>query len=139
MFKRVEHIGIVVSDLERSIGFYKNVLNLEIGEKWEFEPGTIIGGNMKLPRTVVFVKADNTMIELLDYGENKKNKPEETTGKTIGITHIAFTVENIHGFVKRLKEKGVTFDTDPVKVKDNLTVAFFKDPDGNILELYETK
>jgi catechol 2,3-dioxygenase-like lactoylglutathione lyase family enzyme len=57
---------------------------------------------------------------------------------TVGLNHIAFKVDEIHDYAAALRQKGVRFDTGPVELKD-LTVAFFEDPDGNMLELYEAR
>jgi catechol 2,3-dioxygenase-like lactoylglutathione lyase family enzyme len=138
MITGIQHIGIVVSDINRSIDFYKNVLGLEVGEKWEFEPGATLGSNMRLPRRVVFIKAKNASFELLDQAENTKARPEDVSVNTIGLHHIAFSVDQIHSFIASLSRKGIRFSTGPVDLKD-LTVAFFEDPDGNMLELYEKK
>jgi catechol 2,3-dioxygenase-like lactoylglutathione lyase family enzyme len=138
MITGVQHVGIVVSDINRSIDFYKNVLGLEVGEKWEFEPGATLGSNMRLPRKVVFINAKNASFELLDLAENMKTKPEGMSGNTLGLHHIAFNVEKIHDFAASLGKKGIRFSTGPVDLKD-ITVAFFEDPDGNMLELYERK
>lgn len=138
MITGIQHVGIVVSDLERSIDFYKNVLGLEVGEKWEFESGATLGGSMRLPRRVVFVNAKNADFELLDLGENMRTKPEGAGGNTVGFHHIAFNVDRIHDFAAALRKKGIRFGTGPVDLKD-ITVAFFEDPDGNMLELFERK
>jgi catechol 2,3-dioxygenase-like lactoylglutathione lyase family enzyme len=138
MITGIQHIGIVVSDINRSVDFYKNVLGLEVGERWEFEPGATLGSSMRLPRRVVFIKAKNASFELLDQAENTKTKPEGAGVNTIGLHHIAFNVEKIHDFAANLAKKGIRFSTGPADLKD-ITVAFFEDPDGNMLELYERK
>jgi catechol 2,3-dioxygenase-like lactoylglutathione lyase family enzyme len=138
MITGIQHVGIVVSDINRSIDFYRNILGLEVGEKWEFEPGATLGSSMKLPRRVVFINTKNAFLELLDLGENMKSKPEGVSGGTVGLHHIAFNVEKIHDFAANLGKKGIRFTTGPVDLKD-ITVAFFEDPDGNMLELFERK
>jgi lactoylglutathione lyase len=138
MITGIEHIGIVVSDISRSIDFYKNVLGLEVGEKWEFEPGATLGSSMSLPRRVVFINAKNASFELLDFAEDMKAKAGGARGNTVGLHHIAFQVNKIHDFAANLERKGIRFSTGPVDLQD-LTVAFFEDPDGNMLELFERK
>jgi catechol 2,3-dioxygenase-like lactoylglutathione lyase family enzyme len=59
MITGIQHIGIVVRDINRSVDFYKNVLGLDVGERWEFEPGATLGSSLKLPRRVVFINAKN--------------------------------------------------------------------------------
>lgn len=138
MIRGVDHIGITVSDLNRSVDFYRNVLGLEVGERWEFEPDATLGSSMRLPCKVVFIKVDGSRFELLDNAERTKARPEGLPGTTVGIHHIAFAVDGIHEHVSALQKKGIHFSTGPVDIKD-LTVAFLEDPDGNMLELCEKK
>ncbi len=138
MITGVHHLGIVVSDMNKSVDFYRNVLGLEVGEKWDFEPGATLGSSMRLPRRAVFIKVKNSSFELLDQGENTEKKPEGVSVNTVGLHHIAFNVDKIHDFAANLSRKGIHFSTGPVDLKD-ITVAFFEDPDGNMLELYERK
>lgn len=138
MIRGVDHVGITVSDLNRAIDFYKNVLGLEVGERWEFESDATLGSSMRLPRKVAFIKVDDSRLELLDHAERTKARPEGLPGTTVGIHHIAFAVDGIHDYASALQKKGIRFNTGPVDIKD-LTVAFLEDPDGNMLELCETK
>lgn len=140
--KNVRHFGIVVSDLERSIKFYTELLGLKI-EKQSYETEGHITNMLALPAaivTTVKMSADEgqTLVELL-YFHNPKSKPEQAPGPTkIGPTHIAFTVSNLDEIYKRLKEAGVQFNCS-VQFPSNgfAKVTFCKDPDGTLIELVQ--
>ena len=51
-----------------------------------------------------------------------------------GLRHLALTVADFPGVYARLKDKGVHFLTDAQTTNGN-SLAFFTDPDGNILHL----
>jgi glyoxylase I family protein len=54
--------------------------------------------------------------------------------KAAGLRHLALSVTDFDGTYARLKAKGVQFLTDAQKSEGN-SLAFFSDPDGNILHL----
>ncbi|HJO63248.1 MAG TPA: VOC family protein, partial [Desulfobacterales bacterium] len=56
----------------------------------------------------------------------------------IGITHIAFTVEDIEQVYKRLVQSGITFLSTPQSSPDGYAkVAFCRAPEGTFIELVE--
>ena len=54
-----------------------------------------------------------------------------------GLTHLAFQVDDVDAAHEELKARGVVFHITP-RGNDFLRVAFFKDPDGNDLELFHS-
>ena len=69
--------------------------------------------------------------------------PNAGTNKATALT---FTVDDINGEVRTLKDKGISFehyDVEGLKSEgdiysgENMKTAWFKDPDGNILSLFE--
>ena len=72
----------------------------------------------------------------------RSNKPVEriekkTNNPLVGLIHLAFAVDNLNQTAKELMQKGVQFDVEPLDAKGNVRIAFFKDPDGNVIELIE--
>lgn len=137
LVRKVEHVGIVVKNMKQMVKFYQDKLGMSlIGERNQ-TPGCILE-NFKVPKKVVFIDAGNTIIELLDYGPFTEERPKEGKREIIGITHIAFSVDDVYETVRDLKRKGVSIDVEPVE-GDNDILAFIKDPEGNLLELYRKK
>jgi catechol 2,3-dioxygenase-like lactoylglutathione lyase family enzyme len=56
-----------------------------------------------------------------------------------GATYLTFIVRDLAGVVRGLESKGVVFDSAPapMEVRPGTWLAFFRDPEGNVLELVE--
>jgi len=59
--------------------------------------------------------------------------------QTVGFKHLAFEVPDIDAAIEKLRGDGVEPDpiNDCANLSHGLRICFFKDPDGNILELME--
>jgi len=139
--KAIRHTGIVISNLEKSLHFYRDLLGLKI-ERDMLEEGEFIDSisnlkNVKV-RTIKMSADDGNLVELLWYKSHprKPNRAKEICAT--GVSHIAFTVEDIDYEYKRLKEKGIKFHCPPQISPDNKAkVTFCCDPEGNLVELVE--
>ena len=123
MFK-LRHIGIVVHDLEKSLEFYEDLLELDIKNQM-IEEGkfisTILGNKVKVKTCKL---TEN--IELLEYLEGRHKN------------HIAFTTHNLDREYKLLKGLGIEFISEPQISPDRRAkVVFCYDPEGNLIELVE--
>jgi catechol 2,3-dioxygenase-like lactoylglutathione lyase family enzyme len=87
--------------------------------------------------TVKMEAPDGQMIELLKYHSH----PGEQTPREIcdiGISHIAFTVEDLNCEYDRLKSEGVPFNAQPQLSPDGYAkVTFCRAPEGTLVELVE--
>lgn len=140
MIRDVRHTGIVVKDLESSLGFYRDLLGFQITKQME-ESGDYIDNisslhNVKVT-TVKMSSFDGQMIELLQYHSHPaKQKMREI--HDIGIAHIAFTVDNLDSEYKRLKCRGIQFNAAPQLSPDGYAkVTFCRAPEGTFIELVE--
>lgn len=115
MFKGIEHTAIATTDPEALGNWYAEKLDFPIVHRH--------GGN-------VFVcAADGTMLELIP---SKGDRPEAEM-KSPGLRHLAVAVDDMDAGVQALESRGVEiFDT--LETGGN-RLAFFRDPDGNILHL----
>ena len=80
---------------------------------------------------------DGGMIELLKYHSHKS---EQTARKIygIGLTHIAFTVDNLDNDYNRLKNQNIVFVSPPQLSPDGYAkFAFCRAPEGTFIELVE--
>jgi lactoylglutathione lyase len=123
--RKLEHVGVMVKDIEISIDFYQNVLGLDLLDQFPAnEPSVILAflGDRK---------SGQVYVELISGDEEEY--PNE--GK---VHHIAFTVDNIEEEVARLQALKVPFFSDEVDILPNGTkYIFFKGPDGETLELFQ--
>ena len=118
------HIGVFVSNMERSMKFYMDNLNFE-SQGIDDLGATKIG----------FLKNGGCIIELVCH-ETYSNPP--TRGI---IDHICLEVEDIDGLVADLKAKGIAMETEAVgysdKIRGGVKNIFFRGPDGERIELME--
>lgn len=145
MLIREAHAGITVSDLERSIAFYRDVLEMKVVDR---EPiHSEWGERVNVPGAVIdcamLEYGDGQGIELIQY---LKPEPPNAYGapvNAIGQVHIAFYIEDMAAKIKHLRTKGVIFygSSDFENEVGGLPIeekwVYFKDPDGTNLELIE--
>ena len=114
--KKIEHIGIAVSNLDEAIKLYTNLLGVE-----PYKTEIVKSEGVKTS----FFKSSNTKIELLEgIGEdNAISKFIKNRGE--GIHHIAFEVDNILLEIQRLKKHGFQIINEkPKKGGDNKLICF---------------
>ncbi len=126
----IHHVALTVTDLDRALDFYTNVLGFRLG-RWLRGPDG--------PTRIVFVDTPGGgRVELFHYTDGGTAAPPRTDNRTLGWNHLAFGVPDIDAAVAHLKAKGVRFTVEPgPKTPGGIRVAFFPDPDGNTLELFE--
>ena len=140
MIKDIRHTGIVVIDLEASIQFYRDVLGFQIAKQME-EEGDYIDNVLSLKNvkvtTVKMICLSGQMIELLKY-HSHPSEPWTREIHEIGITHIAFTVDDLNMAYERLKEKGIQLNSPPQLSPDGYAkITFCRAPEGTLIELVE--
>ncbi len=144
--RSVHHIGIPVSNLEKSLEFYKDFAG---GEVQFTQPmwGEGLSKGANVPNAKLrfsFLKINNTILELIEY-ERPKGEPFNRNNNDIGSIHIAFEVDDIDEIYNRLRGKGVEFNAEPYTFTEDdgaeavvgATFAYLKDPDGIQLEIFE--
>ena len=139
--KDIRHTGIVVSDMERSLEFYRDFLSLKVVKKM-VETGNYIDKisglkNVKVI-TIKMAAEDGNLIELLYFHSHHGKAIAKKEICEIGVSHVAFTVDNIDIEYKRLLKAGVQFNAPPQISPDGYAkVPFCRDPDGSLIELVE--
>ena len=92
----VHHVGIIVSDLDRSLRFYRDVLGFEVLEEVDLVAGEEVSTGVGLPDaqlSIVHLKAGDgpTRIELLHYlSPESRPLPHGSISNDIGVGHAAF-------------------------------------------------
>ena len=146
----LDHISVTVSDMERSLAFYRDLLGMEEIERHRLEGETIskMAGKGDVIMQVVRLQAPETPGMLLDLQQYFTPQGKVSDGKLgdVGHSHICFGVPDMALAYQELQAEGVTFVSEPVSFDLGwaiVHVVFFEDPDGYILELmqvpYETK
>jgi catechol-2,3-dioxygenase len=140
--ENIRHVGLVVSDLEKALEFYQDLLGLHIqgetDESGNFISKMLSSENVKLKTIKLSANDNSTRLELL-----KISNPEITTVKgtsllNLGYTHISLTVKNLDELYIKLKNSNIKFNSPPtISPNGSLKVVFCKDFEGNFLELIE--
>jgi catechol 2,3-dioxygenase-like lactoylglutathione lyase family enzyme len=145
LVSRVDSVTIVVSDLERSVAFYGQVLSFEkageyetAGETWERFEG-VFGLRMRAAR----MRLGNEEIELVEYLA-PEGRPIEADARSNdrSFQHVAIIVSDMNRAYARLREHRVRHaSSGPQRLPDwnrnagGIEAFYFKDPDGHALEI----
>lgn len=145
---QIDHLNVVVEDMERAVAFYGGVLGLTRGFEAILE-GEWIERVTGLPgvraRCVFFdLPEGGARIELLQYQQpSGEPLPPNSLPNTPGVRHFGFRVPDLDAFVRRLRQHGVEPLSDPVTVPFAVATAgrkrlcYFRDPEGVLLEAAE--
>lgn len=129
----IEHIGIAVSDLTRSVELYEKVFGLKC---YNIEEVT----DQKV-RTAFFM-VGQTKIELLEATSPESPVAKFIAKKGEGIHHIAFAVTGLEEGLKHADSQGIRLiDSNPRKGAEGLDIAFLHpgSTGGVLIELCEHK
>jgi methylmalonyl-CoA/ethylmalonyl-CoA epimerase len=139
MFKRMDHVGISVKDMEKAIAFYRDVIGMEKVLDRFFDIGLeeIIGEKGAKAR-IVHMRLENTMVELFDYGNPNARSPHPDKSQSDhGLIHIGFMVQDFQKTYETLKNKGVKFLGKPVEIRSGVHVAYFHGAEYEVCEMRE--
>ncbi|MCL7743912.1 lactoylglutathione lyase [Guyparkeria hydrothermalis] len=126
---RILHTMIRVSDLEKSLDFYTNVLGMKLLRQQDYPAGEF---------TLAFVgygeESDTAVLELTyNWGDHQYDLGD-------GYGHIAIEVEDVYQAADKIREKGGKILREPGPMNAGTTIiAFVADPDGYAIELIGSK
>lgn len=112
------HIGLRTPNMAAMEAFYTQTLGFPVVRRWD-------------DVQIIFIDIGSTLLELIG-----RDDATAETNPTGGIDHIALHVEDLDVAFAELVEKGVRIRSEPRDFQ-NVRIAFFFDPDGNVLELVE--
>lgn len=116
MFKQIDYTMIVVSDMDRSVEFYRDKLGIPLkfqSPEWtEFATGT-------------------TTLALHGGGVRSQNPPAGDPSKIAGACSIGFNVDDVDKTYQELQDKGIRFIMPPTQREgEGIKLAVALDPDG---------
>jgi len=140
MLKKINHINVVVSNLDEARSFFIQ-LGFTVGDESELS-GEWISSIVGLPNVVaryatLKLPGTETNLELIEYTSPPSERdPNMGKANQIGFRHIAFEVENIDKIVQDLQDKGIKFISSiHTYPKTGKRLVYFCGPDGILLEL----
>jgi catechol 2,3-dioxygenase-like lactoylglutathione lyase family enzyme len=143
------HTGLTVSDLDRSIAFYRDVLGLELVSQWDSAQPylrRVVGfpdAELRIALLRLAGKPGGTSghhIELLEYRVPRGARGDTRTCNP-GNVHVSFMVEDLDAAYAELSARGVRFKSAPVEIDHGRNrgakAVYLLDPDDITLELVQ--
>ena len=135
-------MGVVVSDLDRSLDFYVNGIGMvkafsfKINEDFGKRSGLSNGA----PTEVTVLKLENSPEanewKLMSFGKKAKNPKSKFIQDDTGVQYITINVKALKPVIERLKAKNVTFlGSTPIPLNQKSHFVLVQDPDGTFIEL----
>jgi catechol 2,3-dioxygenase-like lactoylglutathione lyase family enzyme len=138
------HFGICVSDLDRSVRFYRDALGFEQAERHTI--GQDFAKLMEFDEvdlTSQFMRRGPTAIELLAFAAPPpEGTPDRRPVNRLGLTHLSFRVDDLDAAAARVEEFGGKVLTETLTAIDfgggtPLRFVYCTDPDGVRVELMD--
>jgi glyoxylase I family protein len=138
-----DHTGITVSNLERSLAFWRDVLGFELSHR-AHQTGELaeeITGVPGAEISLAVLKAPGHKIELLEYRAPKDRKRIDVRPCDVGSAHVAFTVDNLDAVLKAIAASGWRTAGAPQTLRSGPNagkrVIYIRDPDGTTIEFMQ--
>lgn len=145
MVNAVQHTGLTVTDLDRSLAFYRDLLGLEVFAEGERRGGyfaAIVGYPDTHVRFALARPPGSAYhLELFQFLSPDPRRVE-LEPRLVGMTHVCLLVEDLASVYARLRAAGVnTFLSEPVEVDHGINEGglglYLRDPDGIVVELFQ--
>ncbi len=140
---RMTHVGICVSDLDRSLRFYRDLLGFTYRSELHVRgaPTTTLLRLADVDLHAVYLERDGTRIELLHYvvpGAVGAAAPRPMNAR--GLTHLSLRVDSVADTLQALRNAGVAvLDETRIEFPEFGSAAVFVcDPDGTLIELVQS-
>ncbi len=123
MLKRLDNIGIAVTDAAASVEFYVSKLGFE----GQAEGGE---GSVQLGDISLYIFESKSASRDVGRGADYYSNP-------VGLDHLAFEVDDIEAAATEFEGRGVVFEAEIVGDPGTFRFRAFKDPDGNMLYIIQ--
>jgi catechol 2,3-dioxygenase-like lactoylglutathione lyase family enzyme len=141
MIRGVHHVAISTPDLDRLLGFYRDLLGFEEVMQTEWGTGTeqidrVLGLENSAARQAM-LKGGNLCIELFEF-HSPGPRPMDPARPVCdhGHTHLCLDVTEIDEVYDRLVAAGIQFHCPPQDF-GSIRATYGRDPDGNVFEIQE--
>lgn len=138
----IHHVKLSVSDLDRSLPFYRDATEFEIVEQGAMASSVALeaaAGMTGLAGERAMLRGPNGQIELVEFDLNKQDATPPVTANGPGATHICFQSPLDRPLYDRFRERGaepVTRGSEPVDMLGrNYFYMYAGDPDGVMFEI----
>jgi catechol 2,3-dioxygenase-like lactoylglutathione lyase family enzyme len=127
----LSHIGINVSNLDRSLGYYRRVFGYQL----------VYDNDAKEEHDHVLIGViAGTAVELVKKAAPGGHvAPRPVDPNSIGFSGITFSVKDVDEAYTALEHEGLANMDPPVTLPNGIRLVLFRDPDGNLLEVIDLK
>jgi catechol 2,3-dioxygenase-like lactoylglutathione lyase family enzyme len=141
----LHHTGFTVSDLDRSVTFYRDLLGCEVLATQEKQGGylaAIVGyPDAHVRMAHLRLAGGEHVIELFEYLSPAGGRAD-VEPRNVGASHLCFIVADLQALYDSLLERGVTsFVSPPIEVDTGINrgglALYLRDPDGITVELFQ--
>lgn len=139
-----DHTGITVTNLERSLTFWRDVLGFELSHR-AHQTGDLASEITGVPGAEISLAVLKTptghKIELLEYLAPPERKHIEPRPCDVGSVHIALTVDDLDAVLSAISASGWKAAGEPQTLRSGPNagkrVVYVRDPDGTTIEFMQ--
>jgi catechol 2,3-dioxygenase-like lactoylglutathione lyase family enzyme len=137
--RSLDHVGVIVDDLEAAVGFFTDI-GLERGGTGTVEGDWVdsVVGLEGVRSELVFMRTPDgdTRLELVKFHSpsHEGDVPPPAANRP-GIGHLAFTVDDLETVLDRLRSKGLEMVGEVQDYEDIFRLCYVRGPEGIIVEL----
>ncbi len=122
-------LGIVISDSETSLAFYRDLLGLEhVADT----PMPIAGGG-----TMHRLNCGDTLLKLVKLNDDPEERGDGGIAAATGMRYFTMIVTNLEEIMTACTEAGATIAVPLTEVRPGVTIGMVEDPDGNWVEFVQ--
>lgn len=139
-------IGVVVSDLDRSVAFYTDVIGMvptgefRIGEDFSKRSGLANGRPTQVKVLRLGEGREATQWKLMSFGPAAEKQSLTHISERTGVRYITILVKDLTPILQRIKQHGVKLlGETPVPLGENDHFILIQDPDDTFIELIGPK
>ena len=131
MLKKIEHIGVAVQNIEKSIPLFRDLLGIPLEKVYESDA---------IKTKVAFFPLGDSTIELIEAMDPSSPVAKFIQKRGEGIHHICFGVENVEAALRHFEAQGIELlNKQPRRTENGDLIAFLnpKSTNGVLIELVE--
>jgi catechol 2,3-dioxygenase-like lactoylglutathione lyase family enzyme len=145
MINDIQHTAISTGDMEQALAFYRDLIGFEVLSDTSWKKGSEQAANVErlmeldgVAFRVAMLRLGTSQLELFEF-DSPAPIPGDPNRPVCdhGITHICLSVTDIDSEYERLERAGMRFHCPPVDFGGGVSATYGRDPDGNVVELYE--
>jgi methylmalonyl-CoA/ethylmalonyl-CoA epimerase len=127
---RINHVAIVVPNIDEGLAFWRDALGLLLGERRHVAQEAV---------DVAFLEAGDAHLELVQPTTDDSGVAQYLAKKGAGMHHLCLEVDDLEAAVQRLREHGAQLLNDAPRERDGIRYVFVhpRSTGGVLLELYE--